>query len=45
MKKALDGIAVVSYKDEEVEETYIFELEDSDVGRIKCIKKEAADIN
>jgi len=45
VKKALDGITVVSYKDEEDGKTYIFELEDSNVGRIKCIKKEAADIN
>ncbi|MBQ0035942.1 MAG: AAA family ATPase [Firmicutes bacterium] len=45
VKKALDGINVVSYKDDEDGKTYVFELEDSNVGRVKCIKKEAADNN
>lgn len=45
VKKALDGINVVSYKDDEDGKTYVFELKDSNVGRVKCIKKEAADNN
>ena len=44
VKKALDGITSVSYKDDDGKE-YVFELEDREVGRIKCIKKEVPKIN